>query len=142
MTLTKNSLLCLRTMSKYQATHSLGPNFTFELVVRSLESAKDKKMLGYGFSSMSFVHLTALFSYSQQVMVTSYGLAENCVICFAFGVNKPILVDWEIRVCRVVGMLVKGEDYRWKLVNHRKCSEVILPFTVLSMATKGLNDVA
>ncbi|KAI3519718.1 hypothetical protein L1887_08933 [Cichorium endivia] len=104
MTLTKNPFLCLQTISEYQATHSVGPNFTLELVVRKLESAKDKKMLGYSLSSMSFVHLTALFSYSQQVLVTGYGLAEKCVICCcAFGEKKPILVDWKIRVCRAFG---------------------------------------
>nr|XP_043633600.1 uncharacterized protein LOC122604798 [Erigeron canadensis] len=115
MTFIRNPLLWLQTMSKYQATHSAGPNFAFELVVRRLESVKDK-VLDYDLSFMkflmvaaepvrqktllSFVRLTAPFGLSQQVMAPGYGLAENCVfVCCAYGEKKPILIDWQGRVC-------------------------------------------
>ncbi|KAJ9540426.1 hypothetical protein OSB04_026932 [Centaurea solstitialis] len=115
MTFIRNPLLWLQTMSKYRATHSAGPNFAFELVVRRLEGAKDK-VLDYDLSSMkflmvaaepvrqktlmSFVQLTGPFGLSQQVMAPGYGLAENCVfVCCAYGEKKPILVDWQGRVC-------------------------------------------
>ncbi|KAI3748293.1 hypothetical protein L6452_11277 [Arctium lappa] len=115
MTFIRNPLLWLQTMSKYRATHSAGPNFAFELVVRRLEGVKDK-VLDYDLSSMKFlmvaaepvrqktlmrfVQLTGPFGLSQQVMAPGYGLAENCVfVCCAYGEKKPILVDWQGRVC-------------------------------------------
>jgi acyl-CoA synthetase (AMP-forming)/AMP-acid ligase II len=43
LTFIKNPLLWLETISKHQATHTAGPNFAFELVIRRLEySDKDK----------------------------------------------------------------------------------------------------
>ncbi|KAI7725940.1 hypothetical protein M8C21_013228 [Ambrosia artemisiifolia] len=115
MTFIVNPLLWLQTMSKYRATHSAGPNFAFELVVRRLEGAKDK-VLDYDLSSMKFlmiaaepvrqktlmkfIQLTAPFGLSQHVMAPGYGLAENCVyVCCAYGEKKPILIDWQGRVC-------------------------------------------
>ncbi|XP_058073505.1 uncharacterized protein LOC131222454 [Magnolia sinica] len=115
MTFIKNPLLWLQTMSKYRATHSAGPNFAFELVVRRLESAKDKTW-SYDLSSMvflmvaaepvrqttlkKFAELARSFGLSQDVMAPGYGLAENCVfVSCAFGEGKPILTDWQGRVC-------------------------------------------
>ncbi|XP_023751472.1 uncharacterized protein LOC111899831 [Lactuca sativa] len=132
MTFIKKPLLWLQTMSKYQGTHSAGPNFAFELVVRRLEGMKDKVM-DYDLSSMkflmiaaepvrqktlmSFVQLTAPFGLSQQVLAPGYGLAENCVfVCCAYGEKKPILVDWQGRVCcGYVGQ--SDEDVDIKIVN-------------------------
>ncbi|KAL5566579.1 hypothetical protein UlMin_029743 [Ulmus minor] len=113
LTFIKNPLLWLQIMSKYQATHSAGPNFAFELVVRRLESDKDKK---YDLSSMiflmvaaepvrqktlkRFLELTHSFGLPEDVMAPGYGLAENCVfVSCAFGEQKPVFVDWEGRVC-------------------------------------------
>nr|XP_048324739.1 uncharacterized protein LOC125421057 [Ziziphus jujuba var. spinosa] len=113
LTFIKNPLLWLQTMSKYQATHSAGPNFAFELVVRRLESDKDQI---YDLSSMiflmvaaepvrhktlkRFIELTHPFGLSQYIMAPGYGLAENCVfVSCAFGEGEPILVDWQGRVC-------------------------------------------
>lgn len=115
MTFIRNPLLWLQTMSKYQATHSAGPNFAFELVIRRLENSKDK-VHNYDLSSMRFlmvaaepvrqktlkrfVELTAPFGLSQEIMAPGYGLAENCVfVSCAYGEGKPILVDWQGRVC-------------------------------------------
>ncbi|KAK7261575.1 hypothetical protein RIF29_27889 [Crotalaria pallida] len=115
MTFIKKPLLWLETMSKYQATHSAGPNFAFELVVRRLESDKDK-LQKLDLSSMiflmvaaepvrqktmkRFLELTSPFGLSQKVMAPGYGLAENCVfVSCAFGAGNPILVDWQGRVC-------------------------------------------
>lgn len=113
LTFIRNPLLWLQVMSKYQATHSAGPNFAFELVVRRLESDKTRK---YDLSSMTFlmvaaepvrqktlkrfVDLTRPFGLTQEVMAPGYGLAENCVfVCCAYGEGKPIMVDWQGRVC-------------------------------------------
>ncbi|KAM1805985.1 hypothetical protein ACFX11_029181 [Malus domestica] len=113
LTFIRNPLLWLQIMSKYQATHSAGPNFAVELVVRRLESEKNRK---YDLSSMKFlmvaaepvrqktlkrfVELTRPFGFSQKVMAPGYGLAENCVfVSCAYGEEKPIMVDWQGRVC-------------------------------------------
>ncbi|KAK9941290.1 hypothetical protein M0R45_017901 [Rubus argutus] len=113
LTFIRNPLLWLQVMSKYQATHSAGPNFAFELVVRRLESDKTRK---YDLSSMTFlmvaaepvrqktlkrfVDLTRPFGLTQEVMAPGYGLAENCVfVSCAYGEGKPIMVDWQGRVC-------------------------------------------
>lgn len=114
MTFIKNPLLWLQTMSKYRATHSAGPNFAFELVVRRLENEEKKR--DYDLSSMvflmvaaepvrqktlkRFVELTLPYGLLQEVMAPGYGLAENCVfVSCAFGEGKPIFVDWQGRVC-------------------------------------------
>lgn len=114
LTFIRNPLLWLLTMSKYRATHSAGPNFAFELVVRRLETSKDH--ISCDLSSMiflmvaaepvrqktmkRFIELTHSFGLSQDVMAPGYGLAENCVfVSCAFGEGKPVLVDWEGRVC-------------------------------------------
>ncbi|CAB4312074.1 unnamed protein product [Prunus armeniaca] len=113
LTFIRNPLLWLQIMSKYQATHSAGPNFAFELVVRRLESDKKRK---FDLSSMTFlmvaaepvrqktvkrfVELTHPFGLSQEVLAPGYGLAENCVfVSCAYGEGKPIMVDWQGRVC-------------------------------------------
>ncbi|CAL5352523.1 unnamed protein product [Camellia sinensis] len=115
ITFIKNPLLWLQIISKYHGTHSAGPNFAFELVVRRLESDKDK-VRNYDLSSMiffmvaaepvrqktlkRFVELTSSFGLSQEVMAPGYGLAENCVfVSCAYGEGIPILVDWQGRVC-------------------------------------------
>ncbi|XP_077254119.1 uncharacterized protein LOC143893052 [Tasmannia lanceolata] len=115
MSFIKNPLLWLQTMTKYQATHSAGPNFAFELVIRRLESDKGKAQR-FDLSSMvflmvaaepvrqktlkRFLELSLSFSLSQEVMAPGYGLAENCVfVSCAFGEGKPILIDWQGRVC-------------------------------------------
>lgn len=115
LTFIKNPLLWLQTMSKYHATHSAGPNFAFELMIRRLESDKEKAHK-YDLSSMvflmiaaepvrqktlkRFVELTHPFGLSEEVMAPGYGLAENCVfVSCAFGEENPILVDWQGRVC-------------------------------------------
>ncbi|WCJ36960.1 Long-chain-fatty-acid--AMP ligase FadD28 [Euphorbia peplus] len=115
MTFIKHPLLWLQVMSKYRATHSAGPNFAFELMVRRLESEKEKHRT-FDLSSMlflmvaaepvrhktlrKFLDLTRPFGLSQEVMAPGYGLAENCVfVSCAYGEGKPILVDWQGRVC-------------------------------------------
>ncbi|XVF69705.1 hypothetical protein PTKIN_Ptkin11bG0103600 [Pterospermum kingtungense] len=115
MTFIRNPLMWLQIMSNYKATHSAGPNFAFELLVRRLESDKDK-VWNYDLSSLiflmvaaepvrqgtlqRFIKLTRPFGLSQEVMAPGYGLAENCVfVSCAYGEGKPILVDWQGRVC-------------------------------------------
>ncbi|CAN4114036.1 unnamed protein product [Withania somnifera] len=114
MTFIRNPLMWLETMSKYKATHSAGPNFAFELVVRRLEANKEKERK-YDLSSLkflmiaaepvrqktlkNFIELTRPFGLSQRVMAPGYGLAENCVfVSCAYGEGRPILVDWQGRV--------------------------------------------
>ncbi|CAK8536019.1 unnamed protein product [Lathyrus sativus] len=116
MTFIKKPLLWIETMSKYQATHSAGPNFAFELVVRRLESTDKDKLQNLDLSSMiflmvaaepvrqktlkRFLELTGPYGLSQKAMAPGYGLAENCVfVSCAFGEGNPILVDWQGRVC-------------------------------------------
>ncbi|XP_028780067.1 uncharacterized protein LOC114736418 [Neltuma alba] len=115
MTFIKKPLLWLETISKYQATHSAGPNFAFELLIRRLECDKDK-LQNLDLSSMiflmvaaepvrqrtlkRFIELTSPFGLSREVTAPGYGLAENCVfVCCAFGEGYPIIVDWQARVC-------------------------------------------
>ncbi|KAI3992213.1 hypothetical protein MKX01_021621 [Papaver californicum] len=115
LTFFKNPLLWLQTLSKYRATHSAGPNFAYELMIRRLESDK-KKSYDYDLSSMvflmvaaepvrqktlkRFIELTRSYSLSQEVVAPGYGLAENCVfVSCAFGEGNPITVDWKGRVC-------------------------------------------
>ncbi|WVZ02958.1 hypothetical protein V8G54_023764, partial [Vigna mungo] len=115
MTFIKKPLLWLEVISKYRATHSAGPNFAFELVIRRLESHKDK-LHNLDLSSLTFlmvaaepvrpktlkrfVELTSPFGLSEKVIAPGYGLAENCVfVCCAYGEGKPIIVDWQERVC-------------------------------------------
>ncbi|KAL0419628.1 UNVERIFIED_CONTAM: Long-chain-fatty-acid--AMP ligase FadD26 [Sesamum radiatum] len=114
MTFIKSPLLWLETINKYRGTHSAGPNFSFELVIRRLELDKNK-VRKYDLSSMKFlmiaaepvrqktlkrfIELTAPYGLSQYVMAPGYGLAENCVfVSCAYGEGKQILVDWQGRV--------------------------------------------
>nr|XP_011461912.1 PREDICTED: uncharacterized protein LOC105350727 [Fragaria vesca subsp. vesca] len=137
LTFIRNPLLWLQVMSKYQATHSAGPNFAFELVVRRLESDKTKK---YDLSSMKFlmiaaepvrqktlkrfVDLTRPFGLTQEVMAPGYGLAENCVfVSCAYGEGKPIMVDWQGRVC--CGYVnPNDEDVDIRIVDPESCEEL------------------
>nr|XP_027066369.1 uncharacterized protein LOC113692197 [Coffea arabica] len=113
MTFIRDPLLWLQVISKNHATHSAGPNFAFELLVRKLEL---NKVQNFDLSSLvflmtaaepirpatlkRFIELTQAFGLSQEVMAPGYGLAENCVyVCSAYGEDKPILVDWQGRVC-------------------------------------------
>uniref|UniRef100_K3YMP9 4-coumarate--CoA ligase n=1 Tax=Setaria italica TaxID=4555 RepID=K3YMP9_SETIT len=113
MTFIRNPLLWLQTINDYHGTHSAGPNFAFELVIRRLEAEKNKI---YDLSSMifimiaaepvrqktikRFIELTQPFGFSEGVLAPGYGLAENCVyVSCAFGEGKPIFIDWQGRVC-------------------------------------------
>ncbi|KAM3270625.1 hypothetical protein P3S67_028827 [Capsicum chacoense] len=113
MTFMKNPFLWLQTMSKYHATHSAGPNFVVELLVRSLKSNKVQNL---DLSSMTFlmvaaepsrgttlkrfIELTEPFRLSREVIAPGYGPAENCVyVNSAYGEGLPILVDWQGKVC-------------------------------------------
>lgn len=115
----RNPLLWLQTMTKYKATHSAGPNFAFELLVRRLESSKKKQSVllqEYDLSSMlflmasaepvrpktmkRFVELLGPCGLGEEVLAPGYGLAENSVfVCVAWGAGKPIYLDWQGRVC-------------------------------------------
>ncbi|WVZ86080.1 hypothetical protein U9M48_032921 [Paspalum notatum var. saurae] len=109
----RNPLLWLQTISDYHGTHSAGPNFAFELVIRRLEAEKNKI---YDLSSMvflmiaaepvrqktvkRFIELTQPLGFSEGALAPGYGLAENCVfVSCAFGECKPIFIDWQGRVC-------------------------------------------
>jgi non-ribosomal peptide synthetase-like protein len=111
----RNPLMWLQVMSEYRATHSAGPNFAFELVLRRLES-DNRKSQRFDLSAMiflmiaaepvrqktlkRFIELTRPFGLSQEAMAPGYGLAENCVfVSCAFGEGRPISVDWQGRVC-------------------------------------------
>ncbi|XP_015691720.2 uncharacterized protein LOC102705529 [Oryza brachyantha] len=113
MTFIRNPLLWLQTINDYHGTHSAGPNFSFELVIRRLEVEKNKV---YDLSSMvflmiaaepvrqktirRFIELTQPFGLSEGVLAPGYGLAENCVyVTCAFGECKPVYIDWQGRVC-------------------------------------------
>nr|TKW11527.1 hypothetical protein SEVIR_6G237600v2 [Setaria viridis] len=113
MTFIRKPLLWLQTINDYHGTHSAGPNFAFELVIRRLEAEKNKI---YDLSSMifimiaaepvrqktikRFIELTQPFGFSEGVLAPGYGLAENCVyVSCAFGEGKPIFIDWQGRVC-------------------------------------------
>ncbi|KVH90817.1 Acyl carrier protein-like protein [Cynara cardunculus var. scolymus] len=115
ITFIKNPLLWLQTMSQFQATHSAGPNFAFELLIRRLVSKKEK-ILKLDLSSMvflmvaaepvrsktlkRFIELTRTFGLSQEVMAPGYGMAENSVyISSAYGHGEPIFEDWQGRIC-------------------------------------------
>ncbi|KAJ1399879.1 Trimeric LpxA-like superfamily [Sesbania bispinosa] len=139
MTFIKKPLLWLETISKYQATHSAGPNFAFELVIRRLESDKDK-LQNLDLSSLiflmvaaepvrqktlkRFIELTSPFGLSQKVMAPGYGLAENCVfVSCAFGEGKPIIVDWQGRVC--CGYFhPEDADVDIRIVDPQTCEEL------------------
>jgi acyl carrier protein len=113
MTFIRNPLLWLQTINDYKGTHSAGPNFAFELVIRRLEAEKSKV---YDLSSMiflmiaaepvrqktvkRFIELTQPFGFLEGALAPGYGMAENCVyICCAFGECKPVFIDWQGRVC-------------------------------------------
>ncbi|KAK1621122.1 hypothetical protein QYE76_026639 [Lolium multiflorum] len=113
MTFIRNPLLWLQTISENNGTHSAGPNFAFELVIRRLEAEKGKV---YDLSSMiflmiaaepvrqktvkRFIELTQPFGFLEGALAPGYGMAENSVyICCAFGECKPVLIDWQGRVC-------------------------------------------
>lgn len=115
VTFIKNPLLWLQAMSKFQATHSAGPNFAFELIARRLDH-KNKKVLDLDLSSIvflmvaaepvrggtlkRFIELTKPFGLSQEVIAPGYGLAENCVyVSSAYGEGNSVIVDWQGRVC-------------------------------------------
>lgn len=114
MTFIKNPLLWLDIITKYRGTHSAGPNFAFELVIRRLELDRNKAK-DYDLSSMvflmvaaepvrqrtmkRFIELTTPYGLSQFVMAPGYGLAENCVfVSCAYGEGRPVMVDWQGRV--------------------------------------------
>ncbi|KAF0890511.1 hypothetical protein E2562_002868 [Oryza meyeriana var. granulata] len=113
MTFIRNPVLWLQTINDYHGTHSAGPNFAFELVIRRLEAETNKV---YDLSSMvflmiaaepvrqktvrRFIELTEPFGLSEGVLAPGYGLAENCVyVTCAFGECKPVFIDWQGRVC-------------------------------------------
>ncbi|KAL2470487.1 4-coumarate--CoA ligase [Abeliophyllum distichum] len=113
LTFIRSPLLWLQTISTYHATHTAGPNFAFELLIRRLESSKTHS---FDLSSMiflmiaaepvraatlrKFLKLTQSFGLSQEVLSPGYGLAENSVyVSSAYGEGKEIMVDWQDRVC-------------------------------------------
>ncbi|KAI3716520.1 hypothetical protein L1987_67454 [Smallanthus sonchifolius] len=115
ITFIKNPLLWLQTMSKYRATHTAGPNFALELLVRRLESKKEK-IGNLDLSSMvflmvaaepvrsktlkKFIEINRAFGLSQEVMAPGYGMAENSVyISCAYGLGEPVFQDWQGRIC-------------------------------------------
>ncbi|RDX99010.1 fadD28, partial [Mucuna pruriens] len=140
MTFIKKPLLWLETISKYQATHSAGPNFAFELVIRRLESDKGK-LQNLDFSSLTFlmvaaepvrqktlkrfIELTSPFGLSEKVMAPGYGLAENCVfVSCAYGEGNPIIVDWNGRVC--CGYVNHEDaDIDIRIVDPETCEELL-----------------
>ncbi|KAL7084478.1 hypothetical protein ACP275_14G225100 [Erythranthe tilingii] len=110
----RNPLLWLQTITTYRATHSAGPNFAFELLIRRLEA--DERGQKFDLSSMvflmvaaepiraetmrRFLMLTQPFGLDRGAMAPGYGLAENCVyVCSAYGEGEEMLVDWKERVC-------------------------------------------
>ncbi|KAL4198207.1 hypothetical protein AMTRI_Chr03g44740 [Amborella trichopoda] len=116
LTFLRNPLLWIHCMSKYRATHSAGPNFAFELVVRRLEAEKVRDRRSLDLSSLiflmvaaepvrqktikRFIELTSPLGLSEEVMAPGYGLAENCVfVSCAWGEKVPIYIDWQGRVC-------------------------------------------
>ncbi|EYU46303.1 hypothetical protein MIMGU_mgv1a021307mg [Erythranthe guttata] len=129
MTFIKNPLLWLEIISNYKGTHSAGPNFAFELMIRRLELEKNRA-LKYDLSSMvflmvaaepvrqktlkKFIELTSPHGLSEYVLAPGYGLAENCVfVSCAYGEGKPILVDWQGRVsCGYVDYADRDVDVR------------------------------
>ncbi|KEH30270.1 AMP-binding enzyme [Medicago truncatula] len=139
MTFIKKPMLWLEIISKYQATHSAGPNFAFELLIRRLESNKDK-IQNLDLSSLvflmvaaepvrhktlkRFIELTTPFGLSQKVMAPGYGLAENCVfVSCAFGEGMPIIVDWQGRVC--CGYVHPADtDIDIRIVDSETCKEL------------------
>ncbi|CAH1452660.1 unnamed protein product [Lactuca virosa] len=115
LTFIKNPMLWLQTMSKFHATHSAGPNFAFELLIRRLVSKKEN-IMKLDLSSMvflmvaaepvrsktlkRFIELTQGFGLSREVMAPGYGMAENSVyISCAYGNGEPIFQDWQGRIC-------------------------------------------
>ncbi|KAJ7947517.1 4-coumarate--coa ligase-like 1 [Quillaja saponaria] len=108
MTFIKNPLLWLQTMSKYRATHSAGPNFAFELIIRRLESNKDKdKKLDL--SSMIFL-MVAAEPVRQKTMIKfieltrPYGLSQEVLGPVRLELLQWLLVMgglavWQGRVC-------------------------------------------
>ncbi|OIW08663.1 hypothetical protein TanjilG_03339 [Lupinus angustifolius] len=139
LTFIKKPLLWLETISKYKATHSAGPNFAFELLIRRLESDKDK-LQNLDLSSLTFlmvaaepvrqktlkrfIKLTIPFGLSQKVMAPGYGLAENSVfVSCAFGEGRPIIIDWQGRVC--CGYIhPEDADIDIRIVDPETCEEV------------------
>ncbi|XP_057823992.2 uncharacterized protein LOC131036185 [Cryptomeria japonica] len=119
LTFIRNPLLWIDTMTKYKATHSAGPNFAFELLIRRLENTKKKGielLQEYDLSSMlflmasaepvrhktlrRFLELLGPCGLGEEVLAPGYGLAENSVfVSVAWGAGKPIYVDWQGRVC-------------------------------------------
>ncbi|KAL6988918.1 hypothetical protein U1Q18_014668 [Sarracenia purpurea var. burkii] len=104
----KKPLLWLQIMSRYQATHSAGLNFAFELIVRRLESTKDKAH-NLNLSTMvslmvvaipvqpmtlkRFIELTQSFGLSQEVITPGFSLAEYCLYNSRSGLFVPESFD-------------------------------------------------
>uniref|UniRef100_A0A7N0UGY7 Carrier domain-containing protein n=1 Tax=Kalanchoe fedtschenkoi TaxID=63787 RepID=A0A7N0UGY7_KALFE len=115
LTFIKNPLLWLETISRHKATHSAGPNFAFELLVKRLEAdAERRSRLDLGSLAFlmvaaepvrpgtlrRFLELTKPLGMDEKILAPGYGLAENCVfVSCAFGDGKPVYVDWQERVC-------------------------------------------
>ncbi|KAG6557173.1 hypothetical protein Mapa_001100 [Marchantia paleacea] len=144
-TFIRKPLLWLETMDKYKCTHSAGPNFAFELVVKRLETLKASGAAAaaapsYDLSELrflmisaepirhktvqSFLELLRDSGLQEQALAPGYGLAENCVfVCVAYGAGLPVLIDWQGRVC--CGYVQKGdEDIDIRIVNPTTSEEV------------------
>nr|GFA86118.1 acyl carrier protein-like protein [Tanacetum cinerariifolium] len=108
ITFIKNPLLWLQTMSRYHATHSAGPNFAFELLIRRLLAKKEKAM-NFDLSSMVFLMVAA-------EPVRSKTLKS------AFGHGEPIFQDWQGRIC--CGYVSPNDaDVDIKIINPETCEE-------------------
>ncbi|GJN27290.1 hypothetical protein PR202_gb15302 [Eleusine coracana subsp. coracana] len=85
MTFIRNPLLWLQTINDYHGTHSAGPNFAFELVIRRLEAEKNKI---YDLSSMVFL------------MIAAEPVRHKTVKRF-IELTRPLGLseDWQGRVC-------------------------------------------
>ncbi|MCO5574407.1 hypothetical protein L7F22_028192 [Adiantum nelumboides] len=140
MAFIRRPMLWLDTISKYKATHTAGPNFAFELIVRryNKDQSSGKHSCTLDLSSLRFMMVSAepirsktiksfietlhKFGLKEQVIAPGYGLAENCVfVSCAWGGQQPIWTDWQGRVC--CGYVKHREDMDIRIVRQDTCEE-------------------
>ncbi|MCI30044.1 bifunctional protein aas, partial [Trifolium medium] len=100
MTFIKKPLLWLEIISKYQATHSAGPNFAFELLIRRLEADKDR-IQNLDLSSLVFLMVAAEPVRQKTLkrfieLTTPLGLSQKGRVCC--GYVRPEDTDIDIRI--------------------------------------------
>ncbi|KAI5057660.1 hypothetical protein GOP47_0027675 [Adiantum capillus-veneris] len=140
LTFIQRPMLWLETMSDYKATHSAGPNFAFELLVRRYQRHPPRTNIDL--SSLRFLMVSAepirsrtlkdfvtmlvTSGLQEEVIAPGYGLAENCVfVCCAWGSHQPILMDWQGKVCcGYVEPHHNKEDIDIRIVHPETCQEV------------------